>query len=546
MDESYIFLDKGKDGFKVYNANKSIDVVCQNDDIIRIKKRDIDTNISMDKINIDEKIFDYDKLNFCSQYFDLNYSEERHEINIIYVFIQLIIVSIFYYFFWIGANLINIFTIDGACSAIIFILKYNSEKDDYLFCNIVYQTSYFVRLIYYFILIGCYYSINFITWYYFDNALQYVLLMFTLPIVIENIVYSYEFKKLTKIIRYECDEVLYFIISKQMTKIVSIISKKCLNYNPNFNENEFKPFVKKMSVGIFINFIGAFIFASILHYFERNGTTVFTAIFRQFYFRQYYFNKENIDPDHKKYIVNIMKTRNWIKLLDPYTLNRIMKMYLKLNEDSDDSIIIHIQNIFSQINASISKIMVCWTMSSLVKIRCIGIMTYLLFVKSKYKINMYLKFGIIIFFVIVSFFSYEQLLQIILCEICTHFMVNKVTRDIIYDIYKYIIHILHQNTSFYVQNNTIMLSCYLALSTISYSKFNVMITLFIMTVIIRLVKIWYPSDKIDRIFIGMICTLFFGYFSDYNLYHCLLLPYIFQLISSKENLMLLIKKKKII
>ena len=556
MDESFIFLDNGDNSFKVYNANKSINLLYSKDkeDYVRIKSKDIQPDKDLKKSSIEQKIkiLDYNGLDsdstlkFCSQYFNLNYSEERHEINVSHVIFQSIIVGVLYYFCWTSINFINVFTIDSVFSAIIFILKYHSKEDNYMFESMIYQTSYFIRLIYYLLLLGCYYLINFVTWNYFSIVLQFILPIFTLPIIIENIVYTYKFKKLTQAIRSDCQEFSYFIISKQMAKVVSIISRSCLNYVPEFKEDEFKPFVRNISVGIFVNFICSFIFASILHYLEQDGTTVFTAIFRQFYFRQYYFKKEKIDSDHKNYLINIMETRNWIKLLDPYTLNRIMKMYLKMNEDQEDSIVVQIKNIIDQISMSFSKMMTCWTISSLIKIRCIGILTYFLFVKSKHKINTYLKFCVVTFFTIISFFSYEQLLQIILCEICARIMVNKVTRDIIYDIYKHVKHILLQNTSFYVQNNTIILSCYLALSIISFNSFNVMSILLVMTITIRFVKMFCPSEKTDRIFIGMSGTLIFGYFSGYNMYHCLLLPYIFQLISSKENLMLLIKKKNII
>ena len=535
MDDSFIFLDNGNNSFKMYNANKSIDLVYPKTE----PSKDIN-KLVLNQNNLN--------LNFCSQYLNLNHTEERHQINKIYIMVQIMIIGFLFLLCWSSINIINIFTTDSILSGIIFVLKfYSRDKNKYILKDCIYQAPYTIRLIYYVLLLSLYYVINFVTWYIFSSVLQFVLLIFILPFVIENIIYSYKFKKITKMIYEDVDDFSHFVISKQMTKVITLISQNCLKFDPQFGNDEFKPFVKNISAKMFINFICSFLFASLLHYLEQNGTTVYTAMFRQYYFRQYYFKKEEIKLDNKDYLIDIMKKRDWLKLLDPYTLNRVLQIYLELENEQDQNYIgKHIKNLIEQLGTSFSKIMVCWTVSSVIKIKCIGTLFYFVFVKSKHTINMYLKIGIISIFTIVSYFSYEQLLHIILCEICTRFMVNKVTRDVVYDGYKHIKQIALQNTQFYIKNNTIILSSYLTLSTMSYNKTNIMVTLFILTSIVRLAKIYWPSQQMDRIFIGMLGTLLFGYLSGYNIYHCLLLPYIFQIISNKENLMLLIKKKKII
>lgn len=551
MNESFIFNDNGKDSIKAYNANNSINIKFKNknDDCIKFQNdNDGYVNIYNDNCldNIPQtKCYD-NNLNYCSQYFNVNYSEVKHPIKFIYIITQFFIVSTIYHFFWTNINLINILTTDSIISSLIFILYFYCNNNSIFINNTIYQPSYFIRYIYYFILLSIYYIVDFITWGYLSILLNLILPFFILPVVIENIVYNYNFKKITNAVINDCENFIYFIISKHMSKILSIISNNCLDYNPTFKEDEFKPFIKKVSVDIFINFICSFLFASILHYFEKNGTTVFTAIFRQFYFRQYYFKKENIDKNNKNYLINIMKTKNWIKLLDPYTLNRILKMYLLINNNKENSIIKHIKNIINQFNTSFSKIMICWTISSLCNIKYISILSYLLFIKSKHKINIYLKIIVIFLFTIISFFSNEVLLLIIMCEFFTRLLVNKITRDIFYDIYKHLKHIILQNTTFYIQNNTILLSCYLALSTMSYNSHNVMTILFIIIIPIGIIKIFWSSPNLNQTYIGLIGTLLFGYLSNYNIYHCLVLPYIFQIINSKENLLLLVKKKKIL
>lgn len=546
MEESYIFVNK-ENNFEMFNSNKSINFEITLDDYFEKNHLINDcTEHKINNVNINNML--------CSQYLNVNHKVDKHQFNYISIFIQLAIV-IFTLFFnlsyiWSCINILNIFMIDSVFSAIIFILQYYSYKNGienyekkYYFNKYLYQTPYVIRLYYYFIILSIYYIFNIITWFFFSPLLQFIILFFTLPCLIENIVYSYEFKKITMSIDSYLENFVYLIISKQLGKVIKLISRNCLMYEPEINDDEFKPFVRKISINTFINFICSFLFATLLHYFEKNGTTFFTAIFRQIYFRQYYFQKEKIQKDDKKYIIDIMKKKNWSKLLDSFTLNKFLHIYLELEQDDDNSIIKHLKDILEQIISSFNKIMVCWTVSSLFKINGSGVIFFYIFTKSKSLKNMILKTIVTTIFVIFSYYSYEQLLQIILCEITTRLLVNRFSQEILYDFYKYIKKLLFDNTILYIENNTIILSSYLAISTISYSKTNIIFTLGLLSLSLKIYDFINKSDKNKRLFFCIINTIIFGYLSNYNIIHCLILPFFFQFMFLNNKINKLIKKK---
>ena len=51
-------------------------------------------------------------------------------------------------------------------------------------------------------------------------------------------------------------------------------------------------------------------------------------LFRQYYFNEY-FGSGNIAIGDKAHIQNILIERKWDKVLDPYTLNKLINHYIK-------------------------------------------------------------------------------------------------------------------------------------------------------------------------------------------------------------------------
>lgn len=387
MDDSYIF---SKDNKKIYNINNSIDI--HNTKLV---------------------------LQYCSQYFTLGKYDNKHTFNKKYLFIQFILLLILYFFFN-GNIIIFFYKVDTIYGIIIFIADYFYNNN-----NIIYQPKLYIRYIYYSFVILLFFFINLITLFYFYDFLNISINIFILPTIIDNIVCSYKFKKIIKKILDFIEDFLYFIISKQIVKIIIFISTNSLDYKPNINKDEFKNYVKKVSVSNFINFLFSFIYVSILHYLERNGKTFYTIIFRKYYFNQIYIQD-------KSYIINIIKDKNWIKLLDPYTLDVIINHYLQLNNNSN---IIHRINKYKKnIIFSYSKIIILWSFTSIININGSGILLDTVFLKNfniKIYIILYVSF-------ILSYNSNDQLLYLIFYEISKNILTSKFFIDFIYDVFNFI------------------------------------------------------------------------------------------------------------
>lgn len=387
MDDSYIFTKNNK---QIYNINRTLD-------------------ISNTKL----------ALQYCSQYFTIN-NNNVHIYKKKYIFIQLSIISLLY-FFLDNYLLINIYNIDTIYGIIVFILNYFINNN-----NIIYQPKLFIRYIYYSILIFLFYFINILTLFYFYFIFYFITYIFLSPFIIEYITHTNKFKIITKNIYDSIEDFIYFILSKQIVKIIIIISKTSFNYTPNIKKDEFKNYVKKLSIPNFINFTLSFIYVTILHYLERNGKTFYTIIFRQYYFKQIFIQD-------KSYIIDLMKNKNWVKLLDPYTLDVIINHYLKQNNNS--SIIHKIKKIKKNLLFSFSKIIILWSFTSITKINGSGIIFDFVFIKINY--SNIKKYIILYIFFLLSYNSNDQFIYLILYEFCKNLFTNKIFIDIIFDIYKY-------------------------------------------------------------------------------------------------------------
>ena len=387
MDDSYIF---SKDNKKIYNINNSIDIY--------------NTKLA---------------LQYCSQYFSIGQYNNKHIFNYKYLIIQSFLLFFLYWFF--NDNIIIFFyKVDTTYNIIIFITNYFYNNN-----NIIYQPKLYIRYIYYFFVLALFYFINLLTLFYLYDFLNIITYIFLLPTIIDNLIHTYKFKKIIKKILDYSEEFLYFIISKKIVKIIIYISTTSLDYKPNINKNEFKNYVKKISISNFINFLLSFIYVSILHYLERKGKTFYTIIFRQYYFKQIYIHD-------KSYIIDLIKKKNWIQLLDPYTLDVLINHYLKLNNNSN--VINTIKQLKKNILFSYSKIIFLWSFSSIININGSGILLDTIFLE---KIDLK-KYIIIYIFFILSYNSYDQLLYLIFYELSKNILTNNFFIDLIYDIFNFI------------------------------------------------------------------------------------------------------------
>lgn len=485
MDESFIFFDKGNDKLELYNSNTKINITYK-------KPIKLENNIQ-----------------FYSQYLSVKHTEIKHNFCLNALFTQLAITYCLTYFS------VNILAVDSFITALLYIADYYGVKQSF-----IYQAPYLLRLQYYVVLWSAYNIINFILWYHVDFILQLIMPIFLVPFIVEQIVYSYKFKLFTKKIDDCLKDFVYFTTSKQMGKVITMVSKECLYYDPQLEDNVFKPFVKKISINIFINFICSFLFAGVLHYFEQDGSTVYTMMFRQYYFGKY--KKSSVND--REYVINVLKNKNWAQLLDPYTLNKIIQIYLSF--EKKDSFAEKIKQCFDRFLKSFGKLASVWTISSIFNVNII--LPFFIFINKK---NIVIKTIVrIIFFLLTS----DKILLLLVCEWTIIFLTNKIIQDVLYDMLKHIKIIVKKNAIFYIEHNTIILALFI--STLFYQTNNIMNTIFIITFIFKITSLVQQSDKLQHMYIGSFNTLVFGCLSNYNIYHCLVLSYIGQLFSNKNKI----------
>jgi hypothetical protein len=347
--------------------------------------------------------------NIYSQFFNLYNDENENKNknkNIYSLLIQFIIIIPIFMF---NSISISIILSDSVISTVLFILEY------YNINNYIYQEPYLDRLLYIFFTLIFYYVTNF----------SYIMPILMMPYIINYLTNVYRFKKLSKYVYDKLEDIVHYIISKQTTKTLNKISINYLEYNSDFKVNEIRPFVKRISSHIFISFLGAFLFASILKYIESNGTTFLTAVIRQYFFKQYLSKK----VDKKEYIIDLMKNRRWGKLFDAYTLNKILSIYIESN-DQDNNMTIFIDNIKNNIITNFNIIMGCWTISTLFN-NYIGFLGYLLFIDIT---HVFANIIPIIIFMLLQ--SPEQLLNLILCRLTIILLSSNFIKDLVNTLFR--------------------------------------------------------------------------------------------------------------
>lgn len=338
--------------------------------------------------------------------FDIYTYDQRRQFTFMSLLIQILLIICVFELCNVS-NYSKIMMSDSVISLILFVCKYhNINVEAYL-----YQEIYFNRLLYIYIICIFYWFINQI----------YIIPILMLPYTIHYITNLYKFKQLSKYIYNKLENIIYFILSNEITKILNKISINYLNYDPQFKCTEIKPYIKRFTVHIFINFIESFILASILKYIESTGTTVVSAIIRQYFFKQYYSKK----LEKKEYIIKLMKNRKWNKLLDAYTLNKLICIYIGSNDGNDD-IMVYMHKIRDYIISNCNIVLGCWTISTLFN-NYIGFMSYIIFVDKKYIVQQLLS---IIVCIIIN--SNEILLNLILCRL----LFITLSLDIITEYYK--------------------------------------------------------------------------------------------------------------
>lgn len=489
--------------------------------------------------NSDQIIKKHSNILLYSQYFIISNSisdENQYKINYSCLRSEIIIIILLQLFFGINNAIFNVITIDGVLSCLLFYMNYMTDNNTNFLSN--YHLSTIDRYIYYIILIIGYYIIIYTTWFFSGFVARYIVVILISPNIMCQIYNIYTYKKIRNVLYDGYNNLIRKIICKQMAKIINLTIKNVIKSNTIVDYKDLESKYDTFSLEIIGNFVGSFIVACLIRYMDSIGLRYFTAIYKK------YIKDPKYDiKDDKQYITTIINDKKWEKLVDIYTLSKIVR--LCINSDNDNSFMVEqISNILKTIMFKINRVMLCWTILSITSKINIGIfgsiqfalMGFMLFVP-KLETAKYIRYiSTVILFVIMSFFTMEKLLVIMACEIALLISDSKIIFDIIFDIYKALRSIALR---IYSHTNTITLgfSCILFLFSILQLK-TVIFTIISLINCVILFSM-YSSDttemnskiNIKKSFIQSFGILIFGYISNFNPIHCIGLPIIMQYIS---------------
>ncbi len=368
----------------------------------------------------------------------------------------------------------NIMTIDGIITSIIFYIKYKNANNkiikkqennvdkmtnkNFLLKNRMMTLD---RYIYYFVLFCGYYILNYMTWFHFTDITMYIASVMVCPSIMRQINDMNAYKKIRHVFFNGYHRLIKKIICKQMTKIINLILINVLNINTAIKSEDLIPHYDLFSWMIVNKFIITFVLACIFNYMDKGGMKFPLMIYKKLYLKD---KKYNISDD-KIYVKKIIVDKEWKKFTDVYTLNRIIRTVF--NDDVQNSKLSdHIYECVDKVIFRINKIALCWTIMNITNLSG-GILAFLLFISSterplKYIINTFL-------FFVLSFYTDERILLIILCELFYPIVDSKLLTDIKSDI---IISVKRGFMKLYYRTRLESVLLSLSLSYLSFIKYN--------------------------------------------------------------------------
>lgn len=349
------------------------------------------------------------------------------------IFFQLIIVSTIAYYFYYPIALIWMITLDSILPAIVFIFEYYEIKS---LSQLIKIEPFLVRYGYYLVTFATYHYIDSILWFKLTPYLYGILILCQMPVMISRITSFQAYQKYQMWIQHQIIHFVQLIICRRMSKVINDILKHHIQYNESRVEpSELMSIVDKLSFDHSIIFLKSCVIATLIFYLEIKEFKKSAIFLRQFWFSEFLGNRNaNSSLDDLNYLRRIVAKKEWNQLLDPYTLNRLMQFYLKLNNTTNGGIFPSHQSARACIAISATKFMVAWTAFTMMTFRSSGVLIYSVFVFKDRGARLLIKLAIILIYVILSIVSTEQVLFILLCELTTLLIVNDVGIGVIKDL----------------------------------------------------------------------------------------------------------------
>ncbi len=362
---------------------------------------------------------------FLSKYF--NIYNKNIQNNFLHHFAYFILSIFGFYLYWSDYMFLNIYFIDNLfylCNSLKILFNFNSNIFNF---NYIFAPKYIVY-IFLSVILQFFYCISPL-WYFkliFIILLQpSIITVFVNSNLINNIYF-----KLWRVF----ENLFYFVLSKQIADILNFLSFESFHFNPRFHYREFQYNIRNVNQATIINFIGAFAIASILQYFEQNGTNIYTMLFRQYYFKSFSLKQPN-NINFNQQLCLHLQYRNWDQILNSYNLNQLIRFYTNNKLNKSNKIICLINNNITHFYYVYLQFMSCWIIHSLNLFSGFCILANLFFICQCTKIH-FLKFIVIMFFYFLSLYTQSDFLCLIICNFILFFLVNKLSFRIYYDIYQ--------------------------------------------------------------------------------------------------------------
>lgn len=369
-------------------------------------------------IIIDDIILDNANTNINNMLIHSNYFERKNNTiikEIPFICIYIIQISFICIIYISNANILSrLLLFDSVIQSVIFYANYKNIN------FLIVEQSIIDRYIYYGILSLINIICNCITLYFCYDIFLILSLLLCCPTILHKICIKPYYKKYRDIIYNYLYKLTHLVLCKQLLKIINIINIHILHIDV-IQYNDIVPFYNKSSWIVINKFIISFFIACIFNYLDKGIMKLPLIICKNVYMKDMNYNI----TDDKQYVQQIVNDKQWNKLLDVYTLNRMIRLCFMNNNNS----FTHqtSQNIIFRFN----RLMFSYTILNVFSMRP-AIISFLLFIKApyiSYIINTLL-------FVCISYFTKEQFLVLLFCEFFYLFLEMDIVK-IFMDAYSY-------------------------------------------------------------------------------------------------------------
>lgn len=434
----------------------------------------------------------------------------NEKLDVLTLIIELLIVGINIYLCPSNVFIVNLFSITSVFASLKYVEKnYYPKKYLVKFDALKKHTYIFI--------LNCACIIDFILWGHlrFMYIICYVVVC---PSVMNIVIKTNIFSKVYDHVYTNYQQLKIVILSKAMAKTINFISKVTLECDPKIGHKEISPFIEKIQNNkkyehTFGSFLSSFVAASLLHYIDLIGYTYYAVIIKKYLM----YGKKRSSRKNKEYIIEILRNRDWDKLLDIYSLTVFLRVYNNTKTEERNVIKKHINCVIKKISNTFQQIMVNWTLGALTKCYMVTSLLSTIYLNESFMYNFIIMCPI--YFMMLSSKSYFLLATV--TEVSILILNSTLFSYICDEMKKFIEKKLNKLTYKPIEASVIITSLLFALI-----KINI---LYATSCLIILHEHISKYQKL-RIYLVICITSLFGHLSSHNIIHCMVMPIIFNLL----------------